>query len=87
VGDASDISFVAPIKPQLLPAHGAYGQPAHQGPLRRPAGDEDGRDHHCDAADLLAQKRPSLVMKPAIVRLPRPWRFSWLSARMVQICR
>ena len=47
MGDASDISFVAPIKPQLLPAHGAYGQPAHQGPLRRPAGDEDGRDYHC----------------------------------------
>ena len=46
MGDASDINFVAPIKPHLLPAHGAHGQPAHQGALRRPAGDEDGRNSH-----------------------------------------
>ena len=40
-----------------------------------------------DAADILTQKSPSLVMTPEILRLPRPWRFSWLSARMVQIRR
>jgi hypothetical protein len=88
MGDASDISFVAPIKPQLLPAHGAHGQvdaacsralawsatplayltapmvsPRTRARCATQPAMKTGAIATVDAADILAQKSPSLVMK------------------------